>query len=248
MQRYFVPFTAWQNKIVAITGEDYHHIKQVMRMKQGDLIIISDGNLNDYYAEIREITNEKIILQVTEPILINREAKVLITLAQGLPKGEKWELILQKGTELGVSTFLPFSSERTIVKIEKEKEEKKKERWRKIVKEASEQAQRSIIPNILPVISFSDLLLQIVKYDFAILAYEEATEQTLFQVIEKNKRNITNESSILLIIGPEGGFTPSEVESAAQRGVKIVSLGQRILRTETASIVAVANILYHIEN
>lgn len=242
MQRYFVNPEQLNKDRVNITGDDVHHISKVMRYKAGDKIICSNGNGIDVIAEIKEITAQQVECVVVSTIEESNEAKVNITLAQSLPKADKMELIIQKGTEVGVSSFIPFVSQRTVVQLNEKKEQKKLERWHKIAKEAAEQAHRSIVPEIYSVLSWKELLIRF-KQETTLIAYEKETSTALYQMVEENSQH----KSFLIVIGPEGGFTEEEIKQAEEAGAISISLGKRILRAETAGIVAAANIIYHME-
>jgi 16S rRNA (uracil1498-N3)-methyltransferase len=238
MQRYFIVPNQITGDIIIITGDDVHHIRTVMRNRPGDILICCMLGF-DYRVEIVEITATTIYCQLIERSPSLGEPKVQVILAQGLPKGEKIEWILQKGTELGASSFLPFSSERTVVKLDARKAQKKQERWSKIVKEAAEQAHRGRIPKVLLPVNWKSLLAEISKYDRAFLAYEKGGH-----VLNKVLRASEPTSSILLIIGPEGGFSEQEVAEATEHGAIPITLGARILRTETAAISLLTCVMY----
>ncbi|MFT9487050.1 MAG: 16S rRNA (uracil(1498)-N(3))-methyltransferase [Tepidibacillus sp.] len=242
MQRYFVPKEQFNEDRVTILGDDAHHLIKVLRSEPGDQIICSNGEGLDVLAEITSIEAKQVDCRILSKLEGTREPKVEIILAQGLPKADKMDLIIQKGTEIGVKSFIPFTSERTIVQLNDKKEKKRLERWEKIAKEAAEQAQRSVIPNILPVHSWKELL-QIIKNEWSLIAFEQESTKTLYQVLSNN----LEVKRVLLIIGPEGGFSNQEVIEAENQGSISISLGNRILRTETAGLVGVANILYHLE-
>ncbi|GBF10129.1 16S rRNA (uracil(1498)-N(3))-methyltransferase [Tepidibacillus sp. HK-1] len=242
MQRYFVSKEQFNEDRVTILGDDAHHLIKVLRSEPGDQIICSNGEGLDVLAEITSIEAKQVDCRILSKLEGTREPKVEIILAQGLPKADKMDLIIQKGTEIGVKSFIPFTSERTIVQLNDKKEKKRLERWEKIAKEAAEQAQRSVIPNILPVHSWKELL-QIVKNEWSLIAFEQESTKTLYQVLSNN----LEVKRVLLIIGPEGGFSNQEVIEAENHGSISISLGNRILRTETAGLVGVANILYHLE-
>ncbi|MFV9511014.1 16S rRNA (uracil(1498)-N(3))-methyltransferase [Tepidibacillus sp. LV47] len=242
MQRYFVPKDQFSEKQVWITGDDVKHITKVLRLQLGDTIICSNGEGLDVLAKIVEIMRNQVVCDIIEVIQDNRESPFHIILAQGLPKSDKMDFIIQKGTEIGVTSFLPFTSERTIVHLDANKEQKRLERWRKIAKEAAEQAHRSIIPQIHRVLSWHELLKQM-EHEFTFIAYEKENTMTLYQALAKN----LEQKRIMLVIGPEGGFSEKEIEEAKKRGATSISLGKRILRAETAGLVGVANLLYHLE-
>ncbi|USG63877.1 16S rRNA (uracil(1498)-N(3))-methyltransferase [Brevibacillus ruminantium] len=230
MQRYFVEPHLFSEQEVRITGDDVHHIVNVMRAKSGEEIIVSDGAGRSARARLESLSAKEVVAAVTEFLEEKRELPIHITIGQGLPKGEKMEWILQKGTEMGAFAFFPFSSERTIVKLDAKKEAKKLERWRKIVKEAAEQSHRSVLPELLAPVSFRQILEASTRYTRAVIAYEKEGTQTLHQVFPA----LSPGDSLLVLIGPEGGFTPEEVSAAEAAGIASVALGPRILRTETA--------------
>ncbi|MCH5583850.1 16S rRNA (uracil(1498)-N(3))-methyltransferase [Shimazuella sp. AN120528] len=229
MQRYFITPDQLIGDVIHITGDDVHHIRTVLRSQIGDTFICCMMGM-DYLVEIESISSSAVNCHVIESSPSIGEPSVQVTLAQGLPKGEKFEWILQKGTELGATAFLPFSSSRTIVKLEGNKVPKKRDRWAKIVKEAAEQSHRGIIPSVELPLNWKALLSEIPNYDVAIIAYEKGglALQTV-PFIQESK-------SILMIIGPEGGFSEQEIGEAVEHGAKPITLGNRILRTETAAI------------
>ncbi|MBA4493132.1 16S rRNA (uracil(1498)-N(3))-methyltransferase [Paenactinomyces guangxiensis] len=238
MQRYFISPEQRDRDRIRISGEDVHHIKNVMRSRPGDQLVCCDGRGNDYLAEIIEIDPAAVLCRVIDKSSSLGEPETKVTIAQSLPKGDKLEWILQKGTEIGAVRFLPFVSERTIVKIDARKAAKKRERWQRIVKEAAEQAHRGFIPEVASPVSWTGLLEEIHRTEEALIAYEKGgvpLAKSLAQISSKQ---------ILLIIGPEGGFTESEVAGAQRAGAIPVTLGSRILRTETASLAALSCILF----
>jgi len=239
MQRYFVQRDQIKENRIIIVGDDVHHIKRVMRFRKGTNIICADGKGNDYLTEIVELTKEAVICKIISITPSKGETKRELVLAQALPKGDKWEWILQKGTELGVTSFYPFFSARTLVKIHPEKLEKKLKRWQRIVKEAAEQAHRGVLPVIHPPLRWDSLLSLVQKQSNVLIAYEKGGRPIRACLEERQEQ-----TSAWLIIGPEGGFAPDEIEAAKNAGAVPVTLGPRILRTETASIVGLTCILY----
>lgn len=232
-----------QGTQVTFTGDEHHHITRVMRYEEGDQVIACDGQGRVVLVELFSFSKDEVVGTIIEELQEVRELPVKITLAQGLAKGEKMDLIVQKATELGVSKIIPFTSSRTIVKLNDKKESNRLSRWYKIAKEAAEQSHRSFIPQIADVHSYAQLLNIGQEYDFAFIAYEQEGDQTLHHYLQ----SVQVGSNILVVIGPEGGFAKEEVASAVQKGFHSISLGRRILRTETAGIVALANIGYHFE-
>ncbi|WCK53489.1 16S rRNA (uracil(1498)-N(3))-methyltransferase [Aneurinibacillus sp. Ricciae_BoGa-3] len=242
MQRYFVKPQQMTDSVVRITGDDVSHIVKVMRSEPGDEIICCNGEGRDVKAVIEGLGPDEVTARITEEDLPIREMPVYVTIAQGLPKGDKMELVIQKGTELGAFSFLPFTSQRTIVKLDDKKEKKRLERWQKIAKEAAEQSHRSRIPAIENVHNWEQLLARASGFDYALFAYEKE-EGSLALALER----IPAGSSILLIIGPEGGFEEQEALAAEESGMMRVSLGRRILRTETAALYGLSCVSYQFE-
>ncbi|MED1874518.1 16S rRNA (uracil(1498)-N(3))-methyltransferase [Brevibacillus borstelensis] len=243
MQRYFVEPHLFSEREVTITGDDVHHIVNVMRAKSGEEIIVSDGAGRSAIVRIDSLSGKEVVATVVELLREQRELPVQITIGQGLPKGEKMEWVLQKGTELGAFAFFPFSSERTIVKLDAKKEAKKLDRWRKIVKEAAEQSHRSILPELLAPVTFRQIVEESSRYTRAVIAYEKEGGTTLHEVLPA----LMPGDSLLVLIGSEGGFSPEEVAAAEAAGIRSISLGPRILRTETACQYVLAAASYQFE-
>ncbi|RNB82303.1 16S rRNA (uracil(1498)-N(3))-methyltransferase [Brevibacillus fluminis] len=243
MQRYFIDPSQWSLTQVEITGDDVHHIVNVMRSAVGEEIIVSDGAGKAALARLAVIEPKRVVADIVEPLASESELPVRVTIAQGLPKGDKMEWILQKGTELGAFAFFPFSSERTIVKLDAKKEAKKLERWQKIAKEAAEQSHRAVLPEIYAPVSFEALLKASKNYSAAVIAYEKEEENGLRGVLT----GLTPGDSLLVLIGPEGGFSEDEVSRAQAAGIRSVTCGPRILRTETASQYVLSAVSYQFE-
>ncbi|WP_126427756.1 16S rRNA (uracil(1498)-N(3))-methyltransferase [Brevibacillus marinus] len=243
MQRYFVPPDQLLDEKLVIRGDDVHHIVRVMRGKPGDELIACDGEGRCVRARIVRLDAQEVQAEVLEPLVERRELPIEVTIAQGLPKGDKLEWIIQKGTELGMAALIPFCSERTVVKWEAKKEEKKRERWQKIAKEAAEQAHRCRVPRVEPPVGFAELLDLAKRHTACAIAYEQENTTSLRTVLER----VAPGDSLCVLIGPEGGFTAAEVARAEQAGILPVSLGPRILRTETASQFVLAAVSYHFE-
>jgi 16S rRNA (uracil1498-N3)-methyltransferase len=247
MQRYFVDKEQFITKTVRIQGDDAFHIQSVMRGKPGDHLIIANGEGQEAIAEIVSLTKGSVEVIYDELTASAGEARVDVWLAQALPKGDKMEMVIQKGTEIGANRFIPFTSERTIVQYDAKKEAKRVERWARIAKEAAEQAHRGIIPTIEAVLSWRELLAIVPNVTMAFICYEKENAQQfrelLQHILNKNTPS-TNPIQIMLIIGPEGGLTEGEIRDAEQAGCRTISLGRRILRTETAALVGLSCILY----
>ena len=245
MQKIFVKTKQINNNQVSIIGEDIKHIVNVLHMQIDEKIQICNmENSENYIAKIKKIQKEEIIAEITEKLNISTESNVKIDLYQGLPKADKMELIIQKTTELGISRLIPTELSRCIVKLEEKNSEKKIERWQKIAEAAAKQSKRDRIPKIENITEIKNIELQ--NYDLFLVAYEEETEQTLKQELKKLPKQTEYEIGIL--IGPEGGIEFQEIETLKENGAKIVTLGKRILRTETAPIAMVSNIIYELEN
>lgn len=238
MQRYFILPTQVENDRIMIIGDDVHHIKNVMRFKPGDECICCAEDGNDYLVEIESLYPDKIVTRIKKTTPSIGEPFVKVTIAQAMPKGDKWEWVLQKGTEIGAIRFVPFISKRTIVKIDPRKQDKKLDRWRKIVKEAAEQAHRGKIPEVSVPLSWKECLKEAKKADQAWICYEKGGKPLKSLWTDPSLRNI------FIIIGPEGGFTEQEISDALEYGIQPITLGPRILRTETAPLVALTAILF----
>ncbi|MRG86644.1 16S rRNA (uracil(1498)-N(3))-methyltransferase [Salinibacillus xinjiangensis] len=247
MQRYFIPQSGWTNQQVEITNDDAHHISKVMRMKPEDQIYCCHPDGKTALCEIEEITNGKVICHIVEWITEHKELPVHITIAQGLPKGDKLDLIVQKGTELGASAFIPFNGERSVVKWDDKKANKKITRLSKIAKEASEQSHRTKIPTIHELESFSGLLQKSEAFDHCIVASEVEAKKDTPTYISDLIEGIQPDDHVLVVIGPEGGFSDQELAKLAEKGFGFTRFGPRILRTETAPLYFLAVMSYQFE-
>ncbi|WP_138493280.1 RsmE family RNA methyltransferase [Paenibacillus pinistramenti] len=246
MQRYFIPPEQFGEDHVLVAGEDARHITKVMRGKPGDKIIVSDGQGRVVLAELASLEPDSVTAKVLESMPETSEPRVKVDIAQSLPKGDKMETVIQKCTEIGAASFIPFLSERTIVQYDERKEGKRTARWAKIAKEAAEQAHRSRIPEVRQPLKWKGLLELFQGYDLVCLCYEKETGAQLRDIIEPFASSLGREAAgrVLVIVGPEGGFTEEEVSAAEAAGAKSVGLGRRILRTETAGMAALTCILY----
>jgi 16S rRNA (uracil1498-N3)-methyltransferase len=247
LQRYFLenPFDSSNNS--SITGEDGKHIVRVMRMGVGDLVIaVSDGVA--YTASITEVLPEGVRIScVNEEPLPTKEMPVKVTIACGLPKGDKLDLIVQKGTELGMYAMVPFEAERSIVKWDEKKGEKKTDRLRKIAKEAAEQCHRTIIPTIESPLTFRQLLATSGDYDVLLFADEEDAKSSKPHRIADRLKNVYHKQSVLVLFGPEGGLSRKEADMLLSVEFLPISLGPRILRTETAPLYLLSAMSYEFE-
>ncbi|MEK5477105.1 16S rRNA (uracil(1498)-N(3))-methyltransferase [Paenibacillus sp. FSL R5-0407] len=246
MQRYFIEPAQFGEKTVTITGDDAKHIGRVMRSKPGDKLIVSDGESRDALAAIIAIDPQEVTAEIIETLEPSGEPWFRVTVAQSLPKGDKMETVIQKCTEIGAASFLPFLSERTVVQYDGKKEEKRTARWRKIAKEAAEQAHRSRVPAVDSPVSWRELLKGLSAYDLVCLCYEKEHGQQLRDVLKPfvGKHPAGQPCSIAVIVGPEGGLSENEVSEAEAAGAVSIGLGRRILRTETAAMAALTCIMY----
>ncbi|MBS4535567.1 16S rRNA (uracil(1498)-N(3))-methyltransferase [Clostridium sp. D2Q-14] len=243
MNRFFVSKKDIENDIVTIKSDDVKHIKNVLRLKKSDEISVCDNTDNEYIVKIINITNEEVKGNIIKEINIKRESNINITLYQGFPKSSKMDMIIQKATELGVKKIVPVITDRTIVKIKDQKKENKKiDRFKKIAIEASKQSKRGIIPEVTSIMSIDEVIEEIDKNSsFTIVPYEDENKLGIKSFIcEVENKNIN------IIIGPEGGFTEREISKLKNIDSRIVSLGPRILRTETAGLTTIAIIMYEL--
>lgn len=252
MPKFFVKEEQINNQKIKIQGTDVNHIKNVLREKVGsELIICNEKTGQDYLCEIKEIKEENIICNIKEKLLNNVESNIKVTIMQGLPKADKMELIIQKSVELGVNNIIPIEMKRCVVKLKDKDKIKKIERWQKISVVAAKQSGRNIIPEINQVENLKNICETFENYDIVLLAYENEKENTikneLKQLKEKNQ-NKNEDVKIAILIGPEGGITEEEVEIARKKGAKIITLGKRILRTETVALNVLSIIMYELEN
>ncbi|MEW9500475.1 16S rRNA (uracil(1498)-N(3))-methyltransferase [Jeotgalibacillus marinus] len=247
MQRYFIDQQPDEDNRFFITGDDGHHITRVMRMKQDDQLISVFSNELSAVCRIEKITEHGVQCVVEFFEDQSPELPVKVTIAHGLPKGDKLELVIQKATELGAYSFLPFTASRSIVKWEHKKGAKKVDRWSKIAKEAAEQSHRYHLPDVTAPVSFKELLTSALSFDWIIVAYEEQAKQGERSLFARALSNVLAHQSILVVVGPEGGLSEKEVTQLQEVGAISCGFGPRILRTETAPLYALAAISYHFE-
>lgn len=247
VQRYFVSDENLSGNTITIKGDDVHHISKVMRMTPGATILCVSESGKTAVTKIQEITNETVSGTVIEWIDEKKELPLKVAIASGLPKGDKLEYIVQKGTELGAHEFIPFIASRSIVKWDEKKSSKKIERLQKIAKEAAEQSHRVVIPTVCAPYKIRELISYAQKFDHKIVAYEEDAKAGESSTLAKIFTLANAGESIVFVFGPEGGFTPDEIEQLKDHGFISCGLGPRILRTETAPMYALAAVSYHFE-
>lgn len=248
MPKFFVNSEQINNNEIKIIGNDVNHIKNVLRLSINDKIKIcdKDGHVN-YNCRISNINNEYVMAKIIDKEKSNVEAKTQIHVFQGLPKGDKLEFIIEKLTEIGVKELTPVAMKRSVVKLQEKDKQKKMVRWNKIAEVAAKQSGRDEILKINDVINYKNIFNYLKDYDIVLLAYEKEEKLTLKKALSKLDK--TKENKVAVLIGPEGGFDDIEIEQAKQNSpVNIVTLGKRILRTETAPLVISSNILYELED
>ncbi len=230
---------------VRLEGMDVNHIKNVLRMREGETLTVCDGTGKEYFCEISGYEDGKAVLHILEKKQAQTELPVRLVLYQGLPKKDKMELIIQKAVELGAAEIIPVMTKRCIVKLDEEKKEMKKmERWQAIAESAAKQSGRAVIPKVGRVLSFQEALQKAAGEGMALIPYE--LEEGMQSLKEAAERAVT-QKTVSVFIGPEGGFEETEAERAKEQGVIPVSLGKRILRTETAGFTTLSILMYEIE-
>lgn len=245
MQNFFVYDWQVQGDTVTIEGTDVNHMVNVLRMKVGEEVSVHDDVNRKYLCRIAELQEDKVCLSILEQQTSDTELPCRIYLFQGLPKGDKMEWIIQKGVELGAYAIVPVATKRAVVKLDEKKAQKKVARWNSIAESAAKQSGRGMIPEVLPVMKFSEALQFAKELDLNLIPYEKAEGiADTKQRIEK----IRPGQSIGIFIGPEGGFEEAEVEMAKEMQAIPVTLGRRILRTETAGMTMLSILMYHLES
>lgn len=245
MQQFFAePSWIRENKIF-MQGSDVNHIRNVLRMKPGEDVRVNDGRGKTYLCCISSYEEQTAVLDILKELDSDTELPSRIILFQGLPKGDKMEWIVQKAVELGAYSIVPFAAKRSVVKLDEKKAAKKRARWQLIAKGAAEQSGRGIIPEVSTVRTFAEALGMAGELDVVLIPYEleEGMKETA-RVLE----NIECGQSVGIFIGPEGGFEEDEVERAKEAGAYAITLGKRILRTETAGLTTLSVLMYHLES
>ena len=246
MPRFFVKSEQIAQETIYIIGEDVKHIKNVLRKEIGDTIEICNQETGKTYkCEITDLREEKIQNQIIEEIS-SQENRIKVDIYQGLPKADKMELIIQKAIELGVNAIIPVEMKRCVVKLDTKNESKKIERWQKIAESAAKQSGRNTIPEIRQIMKVQDIANLKEQYDSIIVCYENEKENYIKNELLKLKNK--EEVRIAVVIGPEGGLEEKDVEFLKQNGASVVTLGNRILRTETVALNLLSIIMYELEN
>ncbi len=244
MYRFFVDKNNIFEDKIAVEGPDVNHIKNVLRMKIGETVLLSDGEDREYICEISEIEEDRVLARIVDIEGPSRELSIKVTLFQGLPKGDKMETVIQKMVELGGYSIVPVATKRSIVKLDAKKAKAKVARWNAISESAAKQSKRGIVPEVLDVMTFGEAINIAKDFDKILIPYEEAENMSYTrQVVDSIKPG----DSVAVFIGPEGGFAPEEVEKAIDAGAKSITLGRRILRTETAGMALMSVLMYSME-
>ncbi len=245
MSRFFVEPGDLAGDRAYLHGDDVKHILKVLRLGLGDTVTLCDGLGYDYEARLVEADKDRLAFAILEKSVCENEPNCRVTLYQGLPKAGKMELILQKCVELGVDKIVPFAAQRSVVRLGAKEAQQKCERYRRIAYEAAKQARRGMVPQVGDVLQL--MKLDLAAYDLLLIAYEEERERTLKSALRAAKERKEELKSVGVIVGPEGGLTADEVAFAVSQGGESISLGKRILRTETAGMALAAMLFYELE-
>jgi len=243
MHKFFVARDSFTVNSVKILGEDVKHMYRVLRLEPGDKISINDCMGKEYIGEIIDINKTEVNVKLIEEIDLNNESSLSVNLYQGLPKSSKMDLIVQKATELGVNKITPIITDRVVVKSELG-EFRKTDRWRRIALEACKQSKRSLIPQVEIPIEFEELLVQLKGIDLIVVPYENEEGKGIKAMMKEIRHRDIKSAAV--IIGPEGGFEVEEIKKLKALGAHIITLGPRILRTETAGFVAISILMYEL--
>jgi len=240
MHKFFVDPSSVGEDSIKICGDDAHHLSKVLRLKEDDEIIVCDKNGHDYCCSIKSVTKDEVICWILKKEISVTEPNISITLYQGVPKGDKLETVIQKCVELGCIKIVPVAMKRSVAVI-KDKE-KKQVRMQRIAYEAAKQCGRAKIPEVSLVLSFKEAIADAKDNELKLLPYESETINGLKSVLQKNN----DAKSIAVFIGPEGGFDEAEIALAKGNDFEVVTLGPRILRTETAPLACISAIMYEL--
>ncbi len=245
MYQFFVEPGAIAGNRVSITGKDVNHVKNVLRMKEGEELAVSNGvDGKEYRCGILSLGEDEILCEVRFVKEDAVELPVKVYLFQGLPKADKMELILQKAVELGVYEVIPVATKRAVVKLDAKKEKSKLARWQAIAEAAAKQSKRACVPQVAGVMTFKEAVKKAGEMDVKLIPYEMAEDMSYTREVI---RGILPGQSVAVFIGPEGGFAEEEIALARENEVRPVTLGKRILRTETAGMTMMSILMYELE-
>lgn len=246
MYRFYILPEQVAGKEIRITGGDVNHIKNVLRLEPGDWVVACDGNGSDYVSRIGTLQPDEVILTVEKIQETGTELPVRITLFQGMPKKDKLELVIQKAVELGVAEIVPVMTKRCVVKLTEEKKiNKRMERWQAIAESAAKQCDRGMIPTVHEPVSYQEALSLAELLEYNVIPYEL---QEGIQESREIVKTACTKKSLGIFIGPEGGFEPEEVDMALGKGIKPMTLGKRILRTETAGLALLSILMFQMQD
>ena len=246
MHHFFVNPEQVEDGLIRITGSDVNHIKNVLRIRQGEEMLVSDGTGRDYLCQAEEIAGQEVTVRILETEEEGRELPSRIWLFQGLPKSDKMEFIIQKAVELGAAGIVPVSARNTVVKLDQKKEEAKVKRWQAIAESAAKQSKRSLVPRVSGIMTLKEAFDYVESQGFSVrlipYEHEAGMDGTKTELDAAGPGQ-----DIAVFIGPEGGFDEREIELALSKGVRPISLGRRILRTETAGLALLSVLMMRLE-
>ena len=246
MHHFFVNPEQVEDGLIRITGSDVNHIKNVLRIRQGEEMLVSDGTGRDYLCQAEEIAGQEVTVRILETEEEGRELPSRIWLFQGLPKSDKMEFIIQKAVELGAAGIVPVSTRNTVVKLDPKKEEAKVKRWQAIAESAAKQSKRSLVPRVSGIMTLKEAFDYVESQGFSVrlipYEHEAGMDGTKTELDAAGPGQ-----DIAVFIGPEGGFDREEVEAAVEKGIHPITLGRRILRTETAGMAALSILMFQLE-
>ena len=242
MHKFFTDKENFYDNKAKILGDDVKHLYRVLRLNEGDTIVLNNCQGEEFLGQIESISKTEVLVNIKEKLEINNESEVKIYLFQGLPKSQKMDLIVQKGTELGVLEFIPTITERVDIKLKGDF--KKLDRLNRIALEAAKQSKRTIVPTVTNPIDFKSAIERLKTMDLILVPYENQEGYGIKNLMSELKEEKNNIKTIGVLVGPEGGFEYSEIEALKENGAKIITLGKRILRTETAGFVCASLINY----
>lgn len=241
MPRFFIQPQQINSDTALIKGPDVKHIRRVLRMTVGDTLTLLDGRGNVYLAKIIEFNKEQIHCRILAQQAANSDPKIQVTLVQGLPKGDKMETIIQKCTELGVSRVIPLAAARSVVKLDDKKAADRQQRWQRVAMEAAKQCRRTSIPEVAGLSDWDNILARIPPAALVLMPWEAERSQSLAEILRQKS---LAPPEVYIFIGPEGGFEDDEAQRLKDKGFHLITLGNRILRTETAGPSVLTMVLY----
>jgi 16S rRNA (uracil1498-N3)-methyltransferase len=245
MSRFYCPSSQIKKDWIYLKGDEAHHVYNVMRLREKDKVTVFDGSDNEYEGSIVEASSALIRVRIDKINKVPSKKELNVSLAVGLPKLKKMDLIVQKCTELGAKEIIPLETERSLILLNEQRKASKKARWSKIARESAKQCRRCGILKVRDIISFDDLIERKANYDYLIMPAVREKRKNLKSILEEKK--IKKEDRFLVVVGPEGGFSQKEIDKAQKNGFILTSLGQRTLRTETAAIYLMSVLSFYLE-